>query len=46
MCQSAPTLRALWTTRSTVDAQHSSRTTSSMRSSGGGEGRGGEGRET
>ena len=33
MCQRAPTLRALWATRSTVAAQHSSRTTSSIRSS-------------
>lgn len=41
MCQRAPTLRALWATRSTVAAQHSSRTTSSIRSSDGeGEGEG------
>ena len=42
MCQRAPTLRALWATRSTVAAQHSSRTTSSIRSSDRGRGGGGE----
>ena len=42
MCQRAPTLRALWATRSTVAAQHSSRTTSSIRSSDRGRERGRE----